>query len=105
MNGPMPDAVFGANDAVALGCMEVLQERGLRVPEDVSVVGFDDTLLARTALLATVRKPLRAIGHRAVQLLVERIEARRRDVLRHVPVNIATAADAGLPLGSVFAPN
>lgn len=75
---PLPQAIFGANDAIALGCIDILQARGLRVPADVSVVGFDDTLLARTTRLATVRQPLHAMGRRAVEVLIERIEARRR---------------------------
>jgi LacI family transcriptional regulator len=75
---PLPQAIFGANDAIALGCIDVLQARSLRVPADVSVVGFDDTLLARTTRLATVRQPLHAMGRRAVELLIERIESHRR---------------------------
>ena len=85
---PMPDAVFGANDAIALACIEVLQERGLRVPDDVSVVGFDDTLLARAARLATVRQPLRELGRQAVQILLDCIEARRQDAAYPGPRNI-----------------
>lgn len=73
---PLPSAVFAGNDAIALGCLDELAARGLRVPEDVSVVGFDDTLVARSAQLATVRQPLREMGHRAVELLVARIDAR-----------------------------
>lgn len=72
---PLPQAVFGANDAIALGCVEALAAQGLRVPADVSVVGFDDSLLARAARIATVRQPLHEIGCRAVEVLVERIEA------------------------------
>ncbi|MBE2213878.1 MAG: LacI family DNA-binding transcriptional regulator, partial [Opitutaceae bacterium] len=71
----LPEAIFGANDAVAMGCIEVLAEAGIRVPEDVSVAGFDDTLGARTTVpqLTTVRQPLRAMGAKAVDLLLEQI--------------------------------
>ncbi|MEK8045230.1 LacI family DNA-binding transcriptional regulator [Ideonella margarita] len=75
---PMPEAIFAANDAVALGCIDILAGLGLRVPQDVSVVGFDDTLLARTTRLATVRQPLRDMGHQAVSLLMQAIEAKHR---------------------------
>lgn len=85
---PLPHAVFGANDAIALGCVDVLQQRGLRVPGDVSVVGFDDTLIARAARLATVRQPLRELGRRAVQTLLGCIEARRQDGAYEGPDNI-----------------
>ena len=85
---PLPDAIFGGSDAIALGCMEVLSARGLRVPADVSVVGFDDTMLARSAHLSTVRQPLHEMGHRAVQLLVAQIEAKLQDTAWRAPKNI-----------------
>lgn len=74
----LPDAVFGANDAIALGAIHTLTARGLQVPGDISVVGYDNTVLARAAHLATVSQPLRELGQRAVELLVGRIEAGRR---------------------------
>jgi LacI family transcriptional regulator len=72
---PLPDAIFCVNDGVAVGCIEALAERGLRVPDDVSVVGFDDSLAARMCVpqLTTVRQPLRAMGARAVDVLLNRI--------------------------------
>lgn len=85
---PLPDAVFCANDANALGVMETLLSRGLRIPADISVVGFDDTLLARSSGLATVRQPLREMGHQAVELLVARIEAKHADSTSRAPKNI-----------------
>ncbi len=72
---PLPDAIFCVNDGVAIGCMESLAEVGLRVPDDISIAGFDDTLAARTTVpqLTTVRQPLRAMGQRAVEILLARI--------------------------------
>jgi LacI family transcriptional regulator len=74
---PPPDAVFCANDASALGCFDALTEAGLRVPDDVSIAGFDDLSLAHTDAppLTTVRQPLREMGSRAVELLLEGIGA------------------------------
>jgi DNA-binding LacI/PurR family transcriptional regulator len=71
--GTMPTAIVCANDAAALGCMEVLSQAGLRVPHDVSLVGFDDTIAARTAVpqLTTIRQPLRLMGAKAVELLLK----------------------------------
>ncbi len=86
--GPMPDAVFCGNDAIALGCIQALSMRGLRVPEDVSVVGFDDILFARAARLTTVRQPLHALGKRAMEVLMQRIEAKREGVKWQGPSNI-----------------
>ncbi|ABK70758.1 LacI family DNA-binding transcriptional regulator [Mycolicibacterium smegmatis] len=59
-----PTAVFAASDETALGVIEAARSRGLRVPEDLSVVGFDDTQLARLSAppLTTVRQPLREMG-------------------------------------------
>lgn len=70
---PLPTAVFCANDGVAFGCMEALSSAGLRVPDDISVAGFDDTLSARASVpqLSTVRQPLRQMGARAVELLLD----------------------------------
>ncbi len=74
----LPQMVFCGSDAIALGCMEALTERGLRVPDDVSVAGFDDTLAARMTVppLTTVRQPLREMGRQAVEELLGRIERR-----------------------------
>jgi LacI family transcriptional regulator len=76
---PLPDAVFCANDGIAIGCLEALAEAGLRVPEDISVAGFDDTLAARTTVpqLTTIRQPLRDMAHRAVEVLLDIIDQNR----------------------------
>jgi LacI family transcriptional regulator len=64
-----PTAVFTGNDEIALGVIETARTRGLRIPEDLSVVGFDDTLLARMASppLTTIRQPLREMGRVALR--------------------------------------
>jgi len=73
----LPDAIFCANDAIAMGCLEALASKGIKVPDDISVCGFDDTISARTTVpqLSTVRQPLRAMGSRAVDVLMKRIDA------------------------------
>jgi LacI family transcriptional regulator len=70
-----PDAIFAANDMMALGCLRALAETGVRIPEDVAVVGFDDIPLARyvTPALTTVRVPMAALGARALDGLAEAI--------------------------------
>ena len=67
-----PTAVFAANDLTAIGVMAVLQERGLRIPEDVSVVGFDDLPAASQMhpALTTVRQPIEDLGRAAVNTLL-----------------------------------
>jgi DNA-binding LacI/PurR family transcriptional regulator len=70
-----PTAVFAANDAVALGVIQAACKRGLRVPEDLSVVGFDDIDLAEHAVppLTTVAQPKQRLGHEAMTLLHQRM--------------------------------
>jgi LacI family transcriptional regulator len=85
---PLPQAVFGCNDAIAFGCIEALRALGLRVPDDVSVVGYDHTFMARSVHMATVRQPLHEMGRRAVEVLLQRIEALRLDEPSPGPFNI-----------------
>ncbi|OON73424.1 LacI family DNA-binding transcriptional regulator [Streptomyces tsukubensis] len=75
-SGIRPDAVFAYNDLVAIGAMRVLHERGLRVPWDVAVVGFDDIAESRfgAVSLTTVAPDKRAIARLAVQSLVSSLE-------------------------------
>lgn len=71
-------ALFAYNDISAIGAMRAFQEAGLRVPEDVSVVGFDDIVSATFCLpnLTTVRQPLNKMGRIAAETLLARIEDR-----------------------------
>ncbi|MEF3403498.1 LacI family DNA-binding transcriptional regulator [Agromyces sp. CCNWLW203] len=75
------DAVFGLNDTLALGAMRVLQEAGLRVPHDVSVIGFDDLDEAEYSIpsLTTVDPGRRWIARTAVDTLLARIAAATLD--------------------------
>ncbi len=74
-----PDAVFAASDAMAIGALRTLRERGLRVPEDVAVIGFDDLASARhtSPPLTTVHQPVRALGQEMARMLVSAIEGHR----------------------------
>jgi DNA-binding LacI/PurR family transcriptional regulator len=71
-------ALFAYNDISAIGSIRALQEAGLRVPEDVSVVGFDDIQIAVHNLpsLTTVRQPLQRMGELAARTLLSRLEGR-----------------------------
>ncbi|NGN67012.1 LacI family transcriptional regulator [Streptomyces sp. A7024] len=68
-----PTAVFAASDQMALGAIEALRRRGLRVPEDMSVVGFDDLPEVRWSAppLTTVRQPLSEMGRLAAQMALD----------------------------------
>jgi len=69
-------ALFAYNDISAIGAIRAFQEAGLRVPQDISVVGFDDISLASFSIppLTTVRQPLLKMGQIAAQTLLDRIE-------------------------------
>ncbi len=71
-----PTAVFASSDMCAFGVMEAVFEAGCRVPEDVSVLGFDDVPEASymRPMLTTVRQPLRKMGQLATRILLEHIE-------------------------------
>ncbi len=70
-----PTALICADDLIALGVMDAALDLGLRIPDDVAVVGFDDVPVAalRQIALTTVRQPVAEMGRRAVELLVDRI--------------------------------
>jgi len=81
------DGVFAANDAMASGALAALRTHGLRVPTDVSIVGFDDTGLAATQdpPLTTLRQPFAAISREMVRLLCEPIG---EPVQLHLPTEL-----------------
>ncbi|WP_405901102.1 LacI family transcriptional regulator [Streptomyces sp. NBC_00727] len=72
---PDLDGVFAANDLMATGACHVLRDRGKRVPEDVAVIGFDDSsaALACRPPLTTVRQPVEAMAAEMARLLIERL--------------------------------
>ncbi len=71
-------ALFAYNDISALGSIRAIQDSGLRVPEDISVIGFDDIQIAVHAnpSLTTVRQPLQKVGEIAARTLIDQIEGR-----------------------------
>jgi len=73
LNDP-PTAIFAASDTQALGVLEALRERGLRTPEDVAVIGYDDIEVAEYLELSTVRQPFFESGTLGVELLLKRID-------------------------------
>ena len=76
-------AIFAFNDNHAIGALQAARARGLRVPEDLSVVGFDDVEHATivTPRLTTVRQPLAEMGRTAVSLLMRLLEGQRFETL------------------------
>jgi DNA-binding LacI/PurR family transcriptional regulator len=100
---PEVSAVFVANDQMAVGLLRAMHERGRKVPEDVSVVGFDDIPEAAylTPPLTTVRQPFDEVGRRSLRLLLEQVDAgeriQRREIVGPLLVRRRSAAPAAGP--------
>ena len=83
-----PDAVFAANDMMALGCLFALTHAGIQVPRDIAIAGFDDIPLARYVhpSLTTMRVDIAEFGARAMRLLLERIATPDQPVILPAPI-------------------
>ena len=79
LNGKMPTAFFTSNDAVASGVIKGLHEKGINVPNDVSIIGFNDTIISQytNPPLTAIRVNIEYLGEVAVELMLERISGRR----------------------------
>ncbi|MCU1437351.1 MAG: LacI family transcriptional regulator [Naasia sp.] len=93
------DGVFCSNDQMAAGAMGVLRERGLRVPDDVSVVGFDGDYFSETANppLTTIAQPATGLGRRMAEVVVDLIEGRDVERVTMMPTQLLVRGST-LPL-------
>lgn len=93
---PDIDAVFAASDLTAIGAMQVIEQSGRRVPDDVAVVGFDDIREAgfTTPALTTVHQSMEDMGATMASMLLDRIEDRPGDSVRILPVEAVRRASA-----------
>jgi DNA-binding LacI/PurR family transcriptional regulator len=83
-----PTAIFACNDMMAIGAISLLQKKGIRVPEDVSIVGFDNITLAdfSSPPLTTVATPIVKLGRQLCQMLLDRINGQLPSTAHHVVV-------------------
>ena len=90
------DGVFAANDQMAAGAYSVLKERGLRIPEDVAVVGFDDDFYATsvTPALTTIHHPIPLLGEKMAEVLVDLIEGRPAGRITRLPTSLVVRESA-----------
>ncbi|MFU2092462.1 substrate-binding domain-containing protein [Gallibacterium anatis] len=74
---PRPTAVFACSDTIAVGVYQVAWQQGLRIPQDISVIGYDNIMLAQylTPPLTTIHQPKAELGKLAVETLLERIKS------------------------------
>jgi DNA-binding LacI/PurR family transcriptional regulator len=80
LNRTQPDAIFTVSDRLALGAIVALKERGLRIPEDVAIVGFNDEpiMSLMTPTLSSVAQPAFEMGRRTARLFIEQIHAEEK---------------------------
>jgi LacI family transcriptional regulator len=106
-----PTAVFCANDLIAVGLVQQVTRRGLQIPEDLAVVGFDDTDLASAACaveLTSVHQPAADLGRAAVRLLLEQMNeppAQHHDVVFTPELVVRESTTARLPRRGTTAPH
>ena len=99
--GQLPTAVFASDDYIAVGLINALQEGGVRVPDQVSVVGFDDQMLASRLHphLTTIRQPVRALAAHAVELLLTRLDGNEPPVFPKLEPELIIRSSTAPPAG------
>ncbi|MDP5273393.1 LacI family DNA-binding transcriptional regulator [Chengkuizengella axinellae] len=76
--GKLPTAIFAANDKMAIGALNALHKKGIRVPEDVSVIGYDDVILSQytSPKLSTMKVPVSEMAHNLIHTLIDKLEGK-----------------------------
>ncbi|WP_242698184.1 LacI family DNA-binding transcriptional regulator [Bacillus sp. SD088] len=102
-----PTAVFAVNDLIAIGAIKGAREVGVLVPEDLSIIGFDNTILATTTVpeLTTIAQPMRDMGNKIVDILIEEIETenstKNKERILFVPELIVRGTTANLLVNKI----
>jgi DNA-binding LacI/PurR family transcriptional regulator len=97
---PVPTAILAYNDLIAIGAMDAIKQRGLSIPRDISVIGFDDISLASEVNppLTTVHVSKRTLGILAVQRLLQVINNKDAPVQKTlVPTRLVVRKSTGVP--------
>jgi LacI family transcriptional regulator len=102
--GTLPDAIVCANDQMAIGVLRALAAHGVRVPDDMAVVGFDDIFPASLCdpPLTTIHQPIRQMGEQACDRLFKRIaDPSLRPKVELLPLELVLRSSCGCPPGTV----
>jgi signal transduction histidine kinase/DNA-binding LacI/PurR family transcriptional regulator len=93
------DALVAANDVMAIGAMQELESRGLHVPENAAIAGFDDVADARVSLppLTTVRQPIEEMGERAVEVMISMLAGEETALEETLPTELVVRQSCGCP--------
>lgn len=96
-DGVQIDAIFTGDDESATGVIAALRQAGLRVPEDIAIVGFDDVPLSRhlTPPLTTVRAPIETVGYEAARQLISLIRTGVAESLVLLPTELVIRRSCG----------
>ncbi|GAA3326644.1 LacI family DNA-binding transcriptional regulator [Paeniglutamicibacter sulfureus] len=96
VQGGCPDAIFATNDFAAIGAMGVLRDRGITVPDDVAIVGYNDTPLAAelSIPLTTIHSPMHEMGRAGLNLLLAMLRGEPVESVRLAPELIVRASTA-----------
>jgi LacI family transcriptional regulator len=80
-SGVYPDAIFAGNDILAMGIFQGIKEKGLQIPGDIAVIGFDDIFNASwpAISLSTIRQPKSLMGKTAVEILLDLVKTEHED--------------------------
>jgi LacI family transcriptional regulator len=98
--GRLPQAIFAGSDEAAMGAYMALNQAGIRIPQKVAVVGFDDMTMARylNPPLTTVRAPTEQVGKIAVQQLVRLIQTGETETQILLPTELVVRSSCGCPV-------
>ena len=88
--------MFAHSDLMAIGCMKALKDRGVRVPEDVGVIGFDDISITQFVdpPLASVQQPFFEMGQTAMRVLIDRINGKKPEARIVLPTKLVVRRSA-----------
>jgi LacI family transcriptional regulator len=95
-----PDAVFASNDMMAVGAYKAAAELGMKIPDDIALVGFDDIYLSQflTPRLTTVHVPLSELGRKAVQYLLDMVNGKvdkKKSYSETIPTELKIGGSCG----------